>query len=1643
MVKRRSFLLVLGGATVGTGAAFGSGAFTSVQARPEIDIELTGDAAGAIGIEPNDEIAAVFQDDDDNELRVDTDKLGDAGFNAEGDWALGSTESGFGQGRVIEGEEAFRLQNNIDRSSVASAIVGDPDWIELEIDIDREEGDTAFRLVATKIGEDEDLPRTKSITVGEDQVGDPPEGPISFDVAGDDEILVALEFETALEEQFEGTITFAAEPLDELDQVAGQVRLREDNPETRAIQNALVRGVTADGQVLTLDDEGEEPLETRTNEDGEFTFALRDRDFSAGPVRLLAIADADDDEENVQFADGGDLEVDGQELYAAGFRAVTREDQNEELNFTFREDGDVATDTTADGPVAVAYTVEEREDEPGAVATVQQLQGIETADADQLTEIDDLLSFEYLQVTDIDAEDTEDWNDDDGFLPIGADEDDERFIGEYNGLDFEIEQLSIDRDDGALGLFGAVGQDGLVERVRGTNRFFVEGSSDYVGGLVGTVDTGGEIRDCSVEVRRNTGEQAVGGLVGRNRGYLEGCSVQLNRFSITAEESVGGFVGENEGDIVSCSIDDVFSRTFQVDGEKRIGGFAGYNRSDGDVEDCFIDITSRALIVDGDDESVGGFVGENEGEIADSTISGDEVEVDDYVIEVDGGGQVGGFAGRVAQNGLIQDCSLGTEDALITGGNGRYVGGFVGWVRNTIQNCTVETDEIEVESESRRVGGFLGYSDNQSEVKACTVAVDTIEVDGDTTRVGGFAGRIRGTVEDCTVEADDIEVDGDDGRVGGFVGRTRSSARVDDCAVEAGELRVGSNSNDAGGFVGENLGPIDNSTITAQSLDVGWNNDVGGFVGDNDDDGDIEECSVEADEITVDGNGDVGGFAGDNDGGIMNCSFTADEGTVEGSEEVGGFAGDNDGDIEDCSVENLGNVQGVDIPEEVGGFVGKNDNDGGIMDCSVEDIEEIDGRDIIGGFVGRNEGDIEECEVTAEEGTEIDAREIIGGFVGCNNGNIEECSVEGIEELEGSGDKIGGFVGLNEQEGTIESPEDKVTDVTTLNVDRFSEEVGGFVGANHGTIGGQGGFSVKLDEIIASETRFERIGGFVGLNSGDIEECGTELTFDITGENEVGGFVGLNEQDGTIEECAAEIEGISDIQGPSRSEAAEEVGGFVGLNNGDIDDCEVEIDGAIDDIDRSEAIGGFAGRNGGDGTITGREGTVEVAVEEINGGRSDRLGGFVGDNDGDIVNCSVDEIDEINIDSDNEIGGFAGRNGGTIESDEDVTIKVGTISYGRPLGTSIRVRIGGFVGLNEGTIKEGFTVEFEEIVSEQRNWRKLGGFAGENLGGQIVECKTDFKRIESLADDTGGFVGKNSGDIEECTVVASTDDEFAIDCNTGNNDSELNRIGGFVGRNSDGGTIEDCSVDSDAKFGNERDGDRRDARKLGGFAGENDAEIRDCFVEVEAVEGLEIIGGFVGKNDTGGDIRRCATAVANRIAGVGAAFNRPFYIGGFIGRNNGDIEDCYPIVSEINGENQGGREGRWLAGFVGDQEEEGRIETSYTFVSEILTNQDETGGFAARVDDDSAFEDTFWDEETSNQDEDAFEEDFPDDEIKALQTAEMQGETLDNDFDTALNFDAVWENVSEDDNDVTDDSYPILQALDRERQLKALGVFDE
>jgi len=239
------------------------------------------------------------------------------------------------------------------------------------------------------------------------------------------------------------------------------------------------------------------------------------------------------------------------------------------------------------------------------------------------------LSANYIVVNDIDASGTVNWNNGQGFNPIG--ENYVRFTGSFDGQNHTISNLSINRVDYYVGLFGTIGSSAEVENV-GVINVNITGEEE-VGGLVGY--NKGNISN-SYSTGNVTGEFRVGGLVGGNdEGNI---SNSYSTGNVTGEKWVGGLVGDNDKGNISNSYS-----TGNVTGESIVGGLVGYN-DNGNISNSY-----STGNVTGNRE-VGGLVGENKGTVSDSYSTGN----------VSGNNNVGGLVGH-ALFGSVSDSYWDTE----------------------------------------------------------------------------------------------------------------------------------------------------------------------------------------------------------------------------------------------------------------------------------------------------------------------------------------------------------------------------------------------------------------------------------------------------------------------------------------------------------------------------------------------------------------------------------------------------------------------------------------------------------------------------------------------------------------------------------------------------------------------------------------------------------------------------------------------------------------------------------------------------------------------------------------------------------------------------------------------------------------------
>ncbi len=252
---------------------------------------------------------------------------------------------------------------------------------------------------------------------------------------------------------------------------------------------------------------------------------------------------------------------------------------------------------------------------------------------DHLDNIRDHLDGYFRQTGDINLY-VPPWNEDQGWVPIG--DSDNPFTGYFNGGEYVISGLTINRNDRYQGLFGLV-TNGTLKNIALENVALHGGGyrSGSIAGMTngavvtncyttGTVTTGGGsqsaafigaawggsiITDCWTDVEFTTSGSSGSGMFGN----LYGGSTARNCFSIGSVTTVGtrtvgglaGIMGSGGNTMINC-----YSRssvTAPENGEE-IGGLIGRWLSGNTITNCY-----AASPMDVGQERVGGLIGDCRG----------------------------------------------------------------------------------------------------------------------------------------------------------------------------------------------------------------------------------------------------------------------------------------------------------------------------------------------------------------------------------------------------------------------------------------------------------------------------------------------------------------------------------------------------------------------------------------------------------------------------------------------------------------------------------------------------------------------------------------------------------------------------------------------------------------------------------------------------------------------------------------------------------------------------------------------------------------------------------------------------------------------------------------------------------------------
>jgi len=339
------------------------------------------------------------------------------------------------------------------------------------------------------------------------------------------------------------------------------------------------------------------------------------------------------------------------------------------------------------------------EADPYRITTLADLEWLSTTDSVWMD------NYYFIQTADIDASDTQNWNNGKGFRPIGTSFSN-FFYGNYDGQGFNIADLYINRpDEDFVGLFGAFDQAEYIKNLHLLNIQIIGNS--HVGGVIGWLAS--NVENCSISGIISSNSNSGGAF-----GYVERGEI----INITNNAEINGL---NAGGIAGSILEADFNNCFNygnVIGSDFAGGIAGFS-SAGVLTNC-----NNYAEINGLDH-VGGLVGRfTKGTIIESSFNSGNIIGETCV-----GGVVGEIyiSGPTSIDGNISNCyTTGDVSGL------EDTGGFIG-------NCSIDY-VIEhsyctgIVSGNTNTGGFIG-SNSSTSIQSCFWDMET---SGQTTSSAGI-----------------------------------------------------------------------------------------------------------------------------------------------------------------------------------------------------------------------------------------------------------------------------------------------------------------------------------------------------------------------------------------------------------------------------------------------------------------------------------------------------------------------------------------------------------------------------------------------------------------------------------------------------------------------------------------------------------------------------------------------------------------------------------------------------------------------------------------------------------------------------------------------------------------------------------------
>jgi hypothetical protein len=302
---------------------------------------------------------------------------------------------------------------------------------------------------------------------------------------------------------------------------------------------------------------------------------------------------------------------------------------------------------------------------------------------------------------------------------------------------------------------GVAGYMGGVSAINLSSNLQIHGGGYRTGGLIGYLSINGQSNAATPTVTTNTatnlsasgnvsaGGQLTGGLIGYVSG--PGGSVASNNWTSSGNVSqyggkAGGLIGEAYN--VNISNANSTAATVTSTGGAGIGGLIGYS--------SYLTLTNGSTIanVQGNESTVGGFVGNHHGTLTNVTATG-------HVIGRYN--NLGGLIGYSRDTSTVTNASAtGNVSAIDYVSYGDYVGGLIGNSRGTTVTDAIATGNV---IGRHYVGGLIGYQERNITHARATGTVNTtggVLVDpsgtNTTTEGGDFVGGLVGRQESYTVK---------------------------------------------------------------------------------------------------------------------------------------------------------------------------------------------------------------------------------------------------------------------------------------------------------------------------------------------------------------------------------------------------------------------------------------------------------------------------------------------------------------------------------------------------------------------------------------------------------------------------------------------------------------------------------------------------------------------------------------------------------------------------------------------------------------------------------------------------------------------------------------------------------------------------